>query len=222
MTMGPHRPQSRRAFIADVGTLGVTAAALTACASGALHAAVPGATSGLASAPPDAADSWDLSWTTKLTNASDRALFDSPEIGGGLALEVATRFLDNCDAAYGAGRHTARAVVNLRGHGIAIALDDSIWARYRIGAEYEVQDPDVGYDPMDPGTWKPALKNPFIRADRRSARDGLVDRLVERGAIVLVCDFTLGRTGGENGEEARMASTGSPGTPARVRIGLRG
>jgi hypothetical protein len=187
------RPQSRRDFIGDAGALGA-AAAIVACSAVPLSAASVSA-SAAASHAPIAADQWDFSWVTKLASASDRAVFDAPEVGGGLALEAATHYLDNCDAVYGAGHHSARAVVNLRMNAIAIALDDSAWERYKLGSIYDVQDPATAYqyDPTDPFTWKPAIKNPFLTAERRPPGTGSLDRLVERKSIVLVCDFALGR-----------------------------
>jgi hypothetical protein len=188
MTRRVHQTQSRRDFISKAGAIGAGAAAFAVSIPRTLDAMSP-----TGPAVPGSPARADLEWVGKLATASDRAVFDSPEIAGGLAVEVASRFLDNCDAVYGVGHHSARAVVNLRARGVAIALTDAAWERYKLGAEYDVQDPATPYDPFDPGTWRPALRNPFRGPALRPQGTSSVEQLVSRGAIILACDFTLAR-----------------------------
>ena len=89
--------RSRRHFVTDVGRL-ASAAALTACMT-------PQPAQALArpsAQPTTSAGGWDLSWVDRLANTNDRAIFDSPTIGDGFVLDLAGRYLDNCDAVYGA------------------------------------------------------------------------------------------------------------------------
>src|SRR6185436_19067047 len=120
-------------------------AAMTGCASASGAQAAP--------APPTTPTAgWDLSWVKKVASSSDRAVFDMPNIGNTIMLDMATRFLDNCDTIYGKGKHSACAVLNVRTRAIALALNDDLWTRYALGTEYDVKDPK---------TKEIVAKNPF-------------------------------------------------------------
>lgn len=133
---------------------------------------------------------WDLSWVTTLANATDRAVFDWPSLGDPADPQVvyfAERYLDNCKAAYEGTKYDARAVLNIRTQAIPAALNDATWERFALGKEYNVN---------DPVTRKEALTNPFWHRAPDPA-PGIVlptlGELLDRGAIILVCDFALGR-----------------------------
>ncbi len=143
---------SRREFLDRVGAASFVAA---------LPAALP-----LKATDPVDPGDWDLSWVQLLKDASDRAVVDAPGTGD-FPLQLATRYLDNCDAAYGAGKHSARVVVNLRTRGIAIGMNDALWERFSLGTEYDIK--------ARSGTTPPVAKhNPFLpfpkAPHRRSAR----------------------------------------------------
>ncbi len=148
-------------------------------------------------------DEWDLSWIEKLRSATDRALFDWPTLGDPadpIILELAERYLDNCQSAYRAGAYEARVVLNVRTQAVPAAMSDALWARYSLGAEYNTKDPT---------TQQPATQNPFWHR-APSPAEGItlptMADLVRRGAIVLVCDFALGhlskRLAAKSGERA--------------------
>jgi hypothetical protein len=174
---------SRRDFVADVGRL-ASAAALTACAKppvarGRTEPALSSATGG----------EWDMSWINRLAPATDRAVFDWPTLGDPadpIVLELAARYLDNCDSVYGSHRHDARVVLNIRTTAVPAALTDAAWERYALGVEYKIKDPE---------TQQPAVRNPFWRQPAGGAAAIVMPSLedfVRRGAILLVCDFALG------------------------------
>jgi len=136
-----------------------------------------------------AAGEWDLSWLSRLSTATDRAVFDWPSLGDPadpLVLEFAARYLDECEAVYAPQKYEARVVLNIRTQAVAAALDDATWHRHALGAEYKVN---------DPVTREPAVQNPFWHRAPAPlpgvVRPTLAD-LLGRGAIVLVCDFALG------------------------------
>lgn len=143
-------------------------------------------------ASPSAGD-WDLSWLDRLASATDRAVFDWPDIGDPsdpTVLEIAERYLDGCAAVYGSRRYDARVVLNIRHRAVPAALTDAAWERFALGAEYDVKDPATG---------KPAVRNPFWRHAARAANAApepyvlpTIEALEQRNAIVLVCDFALG------------------------------
>ncbi len=179
MSNETHLPTSRRTFIGHVGQLGVTVAISGCAASPAARAR-----SDVQQSSATARTAWDLSWVNRIEAASDRAVFDAPTIGDGSVLDFATRYLDNCDSVYGRGGHTACVVLNVRTRAVAIALTDDLWDRYALGAQYDVK---------DPVTKLPATRNPFRElAAGAFPGAGAINDLVNRGAILLVCDFALG------------------------------
>ncbi|MBL0171254.1 MAG: hypothetical protein IPP90_11075 [Gemmatimonadaceae bacterium] len=164
---------SRRAFIGRISQLGV--------------AAVLGGDAGHeVRVPPTVSESgeWDLSWVKRVENTRDRAVIDSAGIADGFCLQIATRYLDNCNAVYGVGKHRAQVVLNIRTRAIPLALNDTIWNRYEIGADAQV---------TDPLTKQPSRRNLWMTVpDGQPAATGSMTDIVRRGAIILVCDFALG------------------------------
>lgn len=183
MSIAPDLP-SRRTFLTEVGLLASTVA-LAGCAPASAAAASPGAPGGSTTGSVE----WDLSWIDRLRPATDRAVFDWPSLGDPadpLVLEIAERYLDSCRSAYGASAYEARAVLNIRTQAIGAAMTDRLWDRYALGAEYNAK---------DPATQQPAIRNPFLHR-APSPAPGItlptIADLVDRGAIVLVCDFAMG------------------------------
>jgi hypothetical protein len=169
---------SRREFVTDVVRL---------AAAGALSTSVT-STQALAE-PTVRVDGWDLSWIDLIAKATDRAVFDWVTPGDPAdpqVLYLAERYLDNCAAAYGSRSYDARVVLNIRTAAIGAALNDSAWERYSLGADYNMK---------DPFTQKPAVRNPFWHRAPDPApgvKLPTLQDLLERRAIVLVCDFALG------------------------------
>jgi hypothetical protein len=173
---------SRREFVTKAGQL-ASAVSLTTLTPAAAFAAA-------SFSPASAADgAWDLGWLATLASATDRAVFDWPSLGDPadpIMLELAARYLDNCEAAYAPRKYEARVVLNIRTQAVAAGLNDATWERYALGAQYQVNDPT---------TKKPAVRNPFwYRAPDPLPGIALptLPDLLGRGAIVLVCDFALG------------------------------
>jgi hypothetical protein len=174
---------SRRSFLTDVGRLATTAA-LVGCAP-------PSVASSAASAHDVStvgSGDWNLRWIDTLRTATDRAVFDWPSLGDPadpIVLEIAERYLDNCRSAYRAGSYDARAVLNIRTQAVGAAMTDTLWERYSLGAEYNAK---------DPATQQQATRNPFWHRAPSPAPGitlpSMAD-LVDRGAIILVCDFAM-------------------------------
>jgi hypothetical protein len=175
---------SRRTFLTDVGKLASTVA-LAGCASQSV--AKPNVR--VQDVSTVGGGNWDLRWIDTLRSATDRAVFDWPSLGDPadpIVLELAERYLDNCRSAYREGAYNARVVLNVRTQAISAAMTDALWQRYSLGTEYNAK---------DPVTQQPAIRNPFwYRAP--SPAPGIIlpsmADLVDRGAIVLVCDFAMG------------------------------
>jgi intracellular sulfur oxidation DsrE/DsrF family protein len=162
---------SRRRFVANVGCLA---------------SAVPLVGSSVPEHAPSPGD-WDLSWMQQLATATDRAVFDWPSFSSvdDIVPQIAARFLDNCAAAYAPGTYKATAVLNARTAAIAAGMTDAAWSRYALGAEYNM---------TDPATKSAATRNPFWSRPPEAPANGTptLQELVQRGAIILVCDFAMG------------------------------
>ena len=172
--------RSRRGFVTDLGL-----AALLA------PLGLPIADAGPGSVAQDLGGSdsgqWDLSWIKRLKAATDRAVFDWATLGDPvdpIVLEIAARYLDNCVAVYGDSGFRPGIVLNIRTTATAAGLADGLWERFELGADTGVVDPD---------TKQSARRNPFWR-HASYAPAGMPDLadLMQRGCIVLVCDFALG------------------------------
>ena len=101
-------------------------------------------------------------------------------------LWLAERYLQNCTAAYGESYYRAAVVLNIRTQAVPAALTDDLRERYALGIEYQTN---------DPFTATPATRNPFWHDGPKPARGvgtTSLAKFVERGAIILVCDFALG------------------------------
>jgi hypothetical protein len=83
-----------------------------------------------------------------------------------------------------AGKDTAGAVIVLRHFAMPIALQDSVWAKYKIGPSLKI---------TDPATKEIAAKNPFLKPPHGAllADDMSIDRLLARGVIVGACSVAL-------------------------------
>lgn len=175
---------SRRSFLTDVGRLASTVA-LVGCAPPSVATSTPSDRDVSTVGSGD----WDMRWIDTLRPATDRAVFDWPSLGDPadpIVLEIAERYLDNCRSAYRAGGYDARVVLNIRTQAIGAAMSDSLWERYSLGTEYNAK---------DPATQQPAIRNPFWHR-APSPAPGItlpsIADLVDRGAIILVCDFAMG------------------------------
>ena len=175
---------SRRSFITDVGRY-ATSVALAGSAATSIAASTLSAQDVATAGSED----WDLGWIDTLRSATDRAVFDWPSLGDpadAIVLQIAERYLDNCRSAYRAGTYDARVVLNIRTQATVAAMTDQLWERYSLGSEYNAKDPT---------TQQPATRNPFWHR-APSPAPGItlptIADLVDRGAIILVCDFAMG------------------------------
>jgi len=133
--------------------------------------------------PSTAGGEWDVSWVDRIRKARHRAVFDAPSPGS--VLDLATRYVDNIHSVYGKSERRICVVLNIRTRSVSMGLNDAMWAKYPVGEDAKVNDPDTGL---------PSRRNLDIRvSDEKAAQGyGSFERLQKDGAIVLVCDFALG------------------------------
>lgn len=165
----------RRDFIARVATAAAVLGT-TACA------APLSAASGMGLGPKGAP--FDDSWTRRVQAAKHRAVFDSPDVADGLALEQASIYMDGYRTMFDAKGDDVVPVVVMRHMGTVLAMNDALWDKYALGEMVKLN---------DPSTDKPARRNMFIRvsADDKKAliepRSSL-ESLHARGVVLLACN----------------------------------
>ena len=115
--------------------------------------------------------------------------FDATSATGGWAFVYALNWLASAPGAYGEKESDFSAVIGARHFSAVMALNDSIWARYPIGAMVNV---------VDPQTKAPAKRNIFFRnqpGDLMFA-DSAIDKLQARGVVMVACGLALGVVAG--------------------------
>lgn len=177
----------RRDFLGQVAASALVLAG-TACAG----ASAPQTTAPAPATPPrpQAPTHWDDSWFGRLTG-KHKAVFDSPEVDDGAALEHAALFLSGMRDALGAANGDAQAVVIIRHAGVIMAFNDAIWTKYNLGKERKVKD-------YETGKW--ATHNLFAAPPPRGPNDPPrqsgadqpqpdLEWLAQHGHILLACDI---------------------------------
>jgi len=163
-------PTARRGFLARL-------------AAGSLAVAAGGYAKAFAEAPAQApaGGEWDTSWMAKI-KGKHRQLFDGMTVNSGFGPVMARIWLMT-SAAYGAKENELSAVLVVRHEAICIAMNDSIWSKY-----------------------KPAERNIFAMKDTYWAPPfaaAAIDQLKASGVIMCACNMALmhyaEQTGGKVG-----------------------
>jgi hypothetical protein len=162
---------SRRDFI---GTLTLGATGILAAVPGVLHA----------SAPEIGGDVSQAEEWFKKVKGKHRIVYDAPEPHDGFPIIWSWVFYKTNNQT-GSTDNDLTAMIVLRHNAIPFAMEDSLWAKYKFGERFHVNDPATG---------APAVANPFYVPNNPMwsslGIDGL-KRLQERGAMICVCDMAL-------------------------------
>ena len=147
------------------------------------QAAGMGAVAALGPLEIQADPQWNMSWLDTVKKAKRRAMFDAPSPGS--VFDLAMRWYQNIETAYGRSAGRSCAVLNLRTRSTSGGLADSMWQKYPIGEDLKVNDPDTN---------APTRRNLDLRvaAEKEAIGYGSIEGLQKRGAVVIVCDFALG------------------------------
>jgi len=129
---------------------------------------------------------WDVSWTNRITGKY-RAVFDVPEIDQGYGVWRASLWEMQYQQVLGAKPSDLSAVVVLRHHGIALAMQQAFWDKHALGKANDVKHP-ITQEPTD--------RNPVLLASSRNEvpadlDDVALDRFIKRGGIALACNLAL-------------------------------
>ncbi len=155
------------------GFLGLSAAGMAA----GVGAMLPVAAAAAAQRPSTPFTKW-----LDTLNGSYRQVFDMPEVNDGMGLVWAWVFLYTGPQAYGVPEGDLTAVIVLRHNAIPLALQDSAWAKYKLGEVFRIQDPE---------TKAPAVRNPFYYKPGAMPTPDGIQNLVNRGVKVVACDLAI-------------------------------
>lgn len=128
----------------------------------------------------------DVTWPKRLTG-KHKAVFDSPDIGGGLGVLRAGIVAAQYAQTFNEPASAFSGVIVLRHTGIHLAMNPQYWSTYKIGKKYKA---------THPLTEKPIDVNPALLTEA----DGLpgmltgftLDKLLAGGTIVLACALAYG------------------------------
>lgn len=147
---------------------------------------------------PDAP--WSDAWLDKLTG-KHRQFFDGVTPNEGFVLAFAMNFLNLNNEVYHLSDHDLSAVVGLRHTAMPLALNDALWAKYKVGEFLKVDDPT---------TKAPAVRNVFNHEDGLPRfPDAAINKLSPRGVTFTVCNVALTVLSGVLAEKAGLPKDGA-------------
>src|SRR5512133_1073045 len=159
--------------------------------AGAMLAGMPFSADALrAFAPPapgaPAAEDFDMSWVNRVTGKY-RAVFDVPEIDSGYGVWRASIWGQQYGQFLKAAPKDCSAVLVLRHHGIALAMQQSFWDTYGVAKANTV---------THPITQQGTDRNPALLSSTRNEvppmfDDAALDKYVGRGGIALACNLAF-------------------------------
>jgi hypothetical protein len=134
-----------------------------------------------------ASDSPSTDFTRWLDSISGthKQLYDMPEINGAMGLVWSWAFFATGAPAYGLPESDLGVVIVLRHNALPLALNDSVWMKYKLGEWYKLNDPDTN---------APAVRNPFYLTPSALAvpvPDAVLQKLIARGVKVAVCNLAI-------------------------------
>ena len=132
---------------------------------------------GVAAQPAAAASEEDSDWPGKLT-ARHRLVVDAYQINGGRPLDFARAFVETNPPSAG------QSVVIFRAGAVAMAVNDAVWAKYKLGESLKITDPATG---------APAVKNLFAQPGSGMLHEdsSAITRMLAAGAVMGACNLAL-------------------------------
>ena len=163
------------------GFLGRVAAGAAALGLGSVVSPVAAAAENAGVTP--AADPMFEGWLNKITG-KHKSMYDAPEVNDGFCFIWARVWLNTCNATYGTTDADNSAAIVVRHSAFALAIQDSGWAKYKLGEFIKLNDAKTG---------APSVRNPFYKmaaADQLLPGYG-IDELLAKGVLVGVCNVAL-------------------------------
>ena len=164
------------------GFLGRMAAGAAALGLGGLVAPLEAAAKPRRDHSGAAADPAFEVWLNKMTG-KHKMVYDVPEPNGGFGFAWARVFLNTTNDQYGTTDADNTVVIVLRHAGIPFAMESPMWAKYRLGERFKIN---------DPASNAPALAHPVARVKGPLPFPGMaVDELLAKGVLMGVCNVAL-------------------------------
>ncbi len=122
-------------------------------------------------------------WLNKITG-KHKMIYDVPEPNGGFGLAWSRVFLNTTNEQYGTTDADNSVVVVLRHNGIPLGMRSEMWAKYKLGEGFKIN---------DGATNQPAVRNPFaqVKAGELPIPGMAVDELVAKGVQFGICNIAL-------------------------------
>jgi intracellular sulfur oxidation DsrE/DsrF family protein len=166
-------PGNRRDF------LGLAATATAAAAAAGLGSMVPVAT---AAAAAGGASTDFTRWLDSIPGKY-RQVYDMPELNNGMGLAWSWAFRMTGAQGYGVPESDLGVVLVLRHDALPLAFEDSVWAKYKLGEVFKIDDPDTGAR---------AVRNPYyLKPGALPVPDAALKKLIETGVKVVVCNLAI-------------------------------
>lgn len=133
-----------------------------------------------------AAEEWDLTWVARI-KGKHKAVFDVPEVDSGYGVWRASIWPAQYQQVLGVTPTDMSMVLVLRHNGIALAMRQEFWDKYRIGELKKA---------THPVTQQGTARNPALMSSAANDLPAQYDNLalpkfLERGGIALACDLAL-------------------------------
>ena len=130
----------------------------------------------------DAAGSADPSYNAWLNRITGRhkMIFDAPEVNGGMPVIWPRVWLNTTNDNYGTTDEQNSGVVVLRHAAIPLAMQDALWAKYKLGEVFNLKDGDL-----------PATRNTFAKPLPLPIGGTGVEQLLAKGVLIGVCNIAL-------------------------------
>jgi intracellular sulfur oxidation DsrE/DsrF family protein len=140
---------------------------------------------GVASLIPDtaeasgsrAADAALTAWFAKM-NGKHRAVFDAPESNNGLPVIWPKIYIMTTEGTYPGEKATPMVI--LRHEALPLALQDSLWAKYKLGEQFNIKMGDA-----------PATKSPYASITGLPIPGLGVVELLKAGVLIGACDVAM-------------------------------
>lgn len=160
----------RRGFL---GRISATAAALG------LGGLVPRSLAAEPRPRSNGADPGYEAWLNRITG-KHKMVFDAPEPNGGMPVVWPRVWLDTTNANYGTTDPQNSAVIIVRHGAIGYALNNAVWAKYKLGEVFKIND---GAAPATRNTWIKPLPLPLPGTG--------LEALLAKGVLIGACNVAL-------------------------------
>lgn len=131
------------------------------------------------------ATSPDDAWLERL-DGKYQQLFDAPAPNGGVPLVHMLNYYDTYNQAYGVRDSEVDGILTFYGTTTFFGLNDAMWAKYRLGAFLDLDDPKTG-EPAVVNPWRVEPEVIGMKLPQAS-----IESLQKRGATFLLCNNALG------------------------------